>query len=99
MTGMVSAEARIALEAHLSAGQEQLWFLTQLAADLPVYNEQVVMRRRGPLDPAALERGLREVVRRHPALRTTFVSRAGRPVQVVAPPGEIALDIADLSHL
>src|SRR5215831_6737559 len=99
MRGTLPTEDRTAPAAHLSAGQEQLWFLTQLAPDLPVYNEQVVLRRRGPLDAGALERGLREVVRRHPALRTTFVSREGRPAQVVAPPGPIALDPVDLSHL
>ena len=38
----------------------------------------------GPLDLAAFERSLAEIVRRHEVLRTTFASVDGRPVQVVA---------------
>jgi acyl-CoA synthetase (AMP-forming)/AMP-acid ligase II len=56
-------------------------------------------RYRGPLDVAALERALSDIVRRHQPLRTTFELRNGRPVQVVAPPAERALPVHDMTRL
>ncbi|HYW22940.1 MAG TPA: condensation domain-containing protein, partial [Terriglobales bacterium] len=99
MNQTVPSEADTVMAAPLSPGQEQLWFLAQLAPDLPVYNEQVVLRRRGAVDAGALERALDELVRRHPALRTTFVARDGQPEQVVGAPGPVVLQTVDLSHL
>src|SRR5436305_14485020 len=54
------------------------------------------VRFRGALDVDALRRSLREVVRRHESLRTTFVVRGGRPVQVVAPEPALDLPVIDL---
>ena len=45
------------------------------------------MRLRGPLDVAALEASLHEICTRHEALRTTFGTCNGEPVQIVGPPG------------
>jgi hypothetical protein len=42
---------------------------------------------------------LTEVVRRHEVLRTTFATRLGRPVQVVAPPRPQPLPVIDLTGL
>ncbi|MDP8992992.1 MAG: condensation domain-containing protein, partial [Actinomycetota bacterium] len=56
-------------------------------------------RYRGPLDVAALEWALGEIVRRHEPLRTRFEVRDGRPVQVVSDPGEPTLAVRDLSDL
>src|SRR6185295_3519702 len=47
-------------------------------------------------DVAALERSLREILRRHEAWRTTFPSVDGAPVQVVRPETEMALPLVDL---
>src|SRR2546421_3851222 len=66
----------------LSFGQEQLWFLTRLAPE-PVYNEVFTVRLPGPLDVAALEQSLNEVIRRHEIWRTTFPLVDGQPVQVI----------------
>jgi amino acid adenylation domain-containing protein len=66
----------------LSFGQERLWFLEQLEPG-PSYVVPYSLRLRGPLDTAALERALREIVRRHEVLRTTFAARDGRPVPVI----------------
>ncbi|HEV2735383.1 MAG TPA: amino acid adenylation domain-containing protein, partial [Longimicrobiaceae bacterium] len=56
----------------LSFAQQRLWFIAQMAPESPAYNMPYALRLRGPLDPAALERALAEVVRRHESLRTTF---------------------------
>lgn len=54
---------------------------------------------KGPLSPAALERTLDEIVRRHEALRTTFSVLDGHPVQVISPGVKLILPILDLSGL
>ncbi len=75
----------------LSFAQQRLWFLEQLQPGTSTYNMPSAVRFRGALDVDALRRSLREVVRRHESLRTTFAVRGGSPVQVVAP--ELALDL------
>jgi len=52
-----------------------------LAPDLALYNEQIVIRRRGSFDLSALERSLNEIVHRH----TSFAATGGEVVQVVHP--------------
>jgi amino acid adenylation domain-containing protein/non-ribosomal peptide synthase protein (TIGR01720 family) len=66
-----------------SFGQERLWVLHQLAPDDLSYVVPLTLRIPGPLDAGALEAALREIVRRHEVLRTTFTGAAGRPVPVV----------------
>ncbi len=70
----------------LSFAQSRMWFLHQLAPGSPVYNIPFAVRLAGALDPAALTAAVREVVRRHEALRTTFHDVGGRPAQAIAPP-------------
>ena len=69
----------------LSFAQERLWFLDRLQPGGTAYNMPLALRLRGALDVEALERSLREVVRRHGSLRTTFGESGGVPYQVVAP--------------
>ena len=83
----------------LSFAQQRLWFLDQLEPDSPLYNIPVALRIEGPLDIAVLTRSLTEVVRRHEALRTVFVSLEGEPVQVVQRAEPFALPLIDLSSL
>ncbi len=83
----------------LSFGQQQIWLLGQMAPDRPVYNECVTIRMAGPLDPAALQRGFNEIVRRHEPWRTTFAIVDGEPSQIIHPPPDIALPVIHLEHL
>src|SRR5882724_6865974 len=83
----------------LSYGEQLLWLHAQLAPGLPVYNDPITIHRKGPLDVAALERSLTEIVRRHEAWRTTFVTVNGDPVKVVNPPPTISLPVTDLRGL
>jgi len=83
----------------LSFAQERLWFLDELSPGSVAYNLPVAMPLLGGIDAAALAWALNEIVRRHEVLRTTFESRGGRPVQVIAPASRLALPIVDRSDL
>ncbi|HEY9422527.1 MAG TPA: condensation domain-containing protein, partial [Thermoanaerobaculia bacterium] len=83
----------------LSYSQQRLWFLDQLEPGNPFYNLPGAVRLAGALDEAALARALSEVVRRHEALRTTFPTVGGAPVQRVNPPAELPLPVIDLASL
>ena len=83
----------------LSFAQQRLWFFDQLEPGLPAYNIPAAIRLKGPLDLAALERSLNEIVERHESLRTTFGKVAGQPTQVIAPALTIKLPVIDLRAL
>jgi amino acid adenylation domain-containing protein len=82
--------------APLSYPQRRLWFLEQWEPGTAAYNISAAIGLSGQLDVAALRRGLAGIVRRHAALRTTFVSGRGEPAQVVAEEVPIALPLDDL---
>ena len=84
--------------APLSFAQERLWFLDQLEPGSTVYNTSFAIRLTGPLDIGALEHGLNEVVRRHEILRTTFVTRNGRPQQSIMPTLSIKIPVTNVSE-
>ncbi len=86
-------------ELPLSYAQERLWFLSQLEPDSPAYNLPGAVRLRGRLRAGALAGALTEIVRRHESLRSRFVAREGRPVQVIDPAGAVALPWVDLRAL
>ena len=67
--------------APLSHGEQQVWLHSQLAGDLPLYNEAMTLHWHGSLDAGILEKSLGEIVRRHAILRTTFHAIDGQPVQ------------------
>jgi amino acid adenylation domain-containing protein len=86
-------------EMPLSFAQQRIWFFEQLNPGSPFYNTFQPLLITGPLDAPALERAFNEIVRRHEALRTTFVERGGEPFQVIAPELKLKTDLVDLSHL
>src|SRR5690349_13417058 len=68
----------------LSFAQQRLWFLNQFEPESPEYNIPQAFRIEGELDPEVMQKALREVVRRHETLRTTFRTVEGEPAQVLA---------------
>jgi amino acid adenylation domain-containing protein len=83
----------------LSFAQQRLWILDQLDPGTAAFNLPAAARLKGPLDPAALERALNEIVARHEALRTTFAMNGGKPVQIISPSLKLSLPLIDLSAL
>ena len=86
-----AAGARASGEASsvLSFAQRQLWFLDQLEPGSTAYNIVEAIRLHSPVDqPLRVDvfcQCVRELMRRHDVLRTTFVAHAGEPRQRVAP--------------
>ncbi|KIO47803.1 condensation domain-containing protein, partial [Nitrosospira sp. NpAV] len=82
----------------LSFAQQRLWFLDQLTPQSTAYNLCTTFSFTGPLNTAALEKSLGEIVRRHEILRTTFTAIDGQGTQVIMPPSPPAFTMMDLRH-
>lgn len=83
----------------LSYGQRALWFLYQLAPHSAAYNFAFALRLPAAVDVAALQHALQQMVDRHPALRTTYTTHGGEPVQEVQRAQRITLQQEDARHL
>jgi len=82
-----------------SFAQQRLWFLDRVDPGTAVYNIPQAFRLEGPLRIELIARALQEIVQRHEALRTTFGSTDGTPLQLVASSLSIDLPTLDLRHL
>ncbi|MBV9791906.1 MAG: amino acid adenylation domain-containing protein, partial [Chloroflexi bacterium] len=84
----------------LSFAQQRLWFLDQLDPGSTVYAIPCIVRLRGRLDRAALERSLSTIIERHEVLRTSFGydTLAAAPFQQIAPPSAITLPFVALPN-
>jgi amino acid adenylation domain-containing protein len=85
--------------AELSFAQQRLWFLDQLMPGNPFYNIPAALPLRLALDERALRAALAEIVRRHEALRTTFMSATEGPRQSVGAPYDPMLPTISLEAL
>ncbi|WNG36166.1 amino acid adenylation domain-containing protein [Archangium violaceum] len=86
-------------EQPLSFAQQRLWFLDQFEPGSAFYNLPAALRLSGKVDTEALRRAFAELVRRHESLRTTFNTRDGQPVQVIAPALSLPLEVVDLQDV
>ncbi|MEV7954852.1 amino acid adenylation domain-containing protein [Streptomyces sp. NPDC088141] len=68
----------------LTQNQKALWFLRQLDPDGDAYNIGGAVEVRVALEPDLMFEAVRCLVRRHPALRTNFLTVDGVPVQQVS---------------
>jgi acyl-CoA synthetase (AMP-forming)/AMP-acid ligase II/acyl carrier protein len=68
-----------------SLAQERIWKLQGALPDIPFFNILYALRLTGPLEIAALERSINEIVKRHEILRTSFAVIEDQCVQVAAP--------------
>ena len=84
---------------ELSFPQEQIWWAERRWPGTDRYNCPHPVRVHGPLDAALLRRTLAEMVRRHESLRTRFLEVAGRPVQVIDPPGALPFLVVNLKGI
>ncbi|MBE9229223.1 amino acid adenylation domain-containing protein, partial [Phormidium sp. LEGE 05292] len=67
----------------LSFAQTRLWFIDQFESNSGLYNIPFAIRLEGSLEVAALEQSLQEIVVRHEALRTNFITVDGQPNQII----------------
>ncbi|QMS92433.1 NcpB [Nostoc edaphicum CCNP1411] len=86
-------------ELPLSYAQQRLWFLDQFEPDSPFYNIPIGLRFVGSVNIAALEQSFREIIHRHEALRTNFVSVDGKPTQIIQIKPNWSLTVVELQHL
>ncbi len=83
--------------APVSFGQEQLWFLDQLALGVPMYNVPFAFHLDGPVDPGTLCATLESIARRHDILRTSLHLESERIVQHISPDVKTDLPVIDVS--
>ncbi|TYT70381.1 amino acid adenylation domain-containing protein [Microcystis aeruginosa KLA2] len=86
-------------ELLLSYAQTRLWFLDQLEPNSPFYNIPVALRLQGHLNQVALTQSLAEIIQRHEALRTNFVTVNGQPTQVIHTLTNWTVSVINLQHL
>lgn len=88
-----------AATAALSFPEMRHWFLSHWDPDNPAYYNPEALRLRGPLEIAALQASLDELVARHEALRTRFPIVDGSPARVVDDPAPVTLEFEDLGEV
>lgn len=81
----------------LSFSQQRLWFMDRLEPGNPAYNIPVAVALRGRIQVEALRRSLETIVARHEALRTTFSTFQGEPVQVIGSPPSFTLPVWEVT--
>jgi len=87
------------LDLPVSFAQQSMLFLDRLNRESSVYNVSFSIRIIGSLSVTALEQSINEIIRRHEAIRTTFVMVEGVPMQAIAPKLTITLPVVDLQGL
>ena len=91
----IPCQARDRESYPLSFAQQRLWFLNSFEPESPEYNIPQAFRIAGELAPEVMQHALREVVRRHETLRTTFRSLDGTPAQVIAQVVDMEVPVID----
>ncbi len=87
-------------ELPLSFAQQRLWFLDQLQPLSASYNIPMSLRLVGNLNVAALQQSLNEIIQRHEALRTNFITVDGKATQLIHTTlTNCPISVVDLQHL
>jgi amino acid adenylation domain-containing protein/non-ribosomal peptide synthase protein (TIGR01720 family) len=82
----------------LSYAQERQWFLWQLEPQSAAYHIPSVLRLKGRLDGAALQRSFDALLERHESLRSHLRQEHERTVQVIEPPMPLHIARADVDE-
>lgn len=83
----------------LSAGQQSLWFMQQVAPGSAAYNIAVAVRVVSEINLKALGDAFQALTDRHAMLRTTFSASQGEPFQRVLKSYAVLFEIEDASSL
>ncbi|MFN6441938.1 MAG: amino acid adenylation domain-containing protein, partial [Nostoc sp. DedSLP01] len=86
-------------EITLSYAQQRLWFLDQFEPNSASYNIPFGLRLVGTVNVAALQQSLIEIIHRHEALRTNFVTVDGQATQIIQTQPNWSVTVVDLQHL
>ncbi|QMS92432.1 NcpA [Nostoc edaphicum CCNP1411] len=86
-------------ETPLSYAQQRLWFLDQFEPNSGSYNIPFGLRLVGTLNVVALEQSLIEIIHRHEALRTNFITVDGQATQIIQTQPNWSVAVVDLKHL
>nr|AAF17281.1 NosD [Nostoc sp. GSV224] len=86
-------------ELPLSYAQQRLWFLDQLEPNSAIYNIPLALRLVGNLNRAALEQSFQEIIDRHEALRTNFITVDGKPSQIIQTQINWTVSVVECEHL
>jgi amino acid adenylation domain-containing protein len=81
----------------LSYTQRAMWLVHQIAPE--TYNIPVAIRLKGILNLKLFEQSIREIIRRHETLRTTFTVVDEQPMQVIRSSTPFQFPIIDLQTL
>ncbi len=81
----------------LSFSQERLWFLDQYEENSNTYHMPGLLRFKGKLDREVLKQTLAEIVKRHEALRTSFITKDEENFQSINPVESIVLEEVSLN--
>ena len=101
-SGMADEASASFYECLPSFAQERFWFLNELQPASGLYNTGFATRLHGPLDQAALQHALQQVMQRHDALRTCFRLAGEHPAQptaIVHLELPLPLEVSDLQAL
>ncbi len=80
----------------LGLAQERIWLREQLAPGGPLFHIAGAVRLRGDVDPVALRASLQELVRRHEALRTSFLTVGDGVYQRIHPDAELSFEVGTI---
>ncbi|QLE41852.1 amino acid adenylation domain-containing protein [Nostoc sp. C052] len=86
-------------ELPLSYSQQRLWFLDQFEPNSASYNIPFGLRLVGTLNVVVLEQSLVEIIHRHEALRTNFITVDGQATQIIQTQPNWTVTVVDLKHL
>ncbi|HEY9693240.1 MAG TPA: amino acid adenylation domain-containing protein [Oculatellaceae cyanobacterium] len=81
----------------LSFAQERLWFFDQLEPGNPFYNLAATVELTGEVNVEALAQSFNEIINRHEALRTNFVSKDEQPIQLIKNDVSFNLPVIELT--
>ncbi|MBW4677719.1 MAG: amino acid adenylation domain-containing protein [Desmonostoc geniculatum HA4340-LM1] len=84
--------------APLSFSQQRLWFIDQLHHGSSFYNIVGGLHLKGALNVTVFQQSLNEILKRHEAWRTIFLTRDEQPIQVILPELTWELPIINIEY-
>jgi hypothetical protein len=83
----------------LSFAQERIWLLEQFDPGGSAYTYFIPISIKNSINLTALSQSFNEIIQRHEALRTTFITVEEQPVQKISPTLTLDIPVVDLREL